>query len=404
MSWQDRIKPAAYTSPSGQRLEFMYEDVARDFSKKTTAFDFPDADGTYVQDLGVTGRRYPLRIFFSGDNYDQDAEVFEGMLSERGNGRLEHPMYGIVDVVPFGTISRVDALKTAANQAVLQVVFFETIGLVYPTSQEDPQGEVLTALNDFNESTALQVGDDLDLESAGSTVLFRNDYQLFLDKAKSDLQSIADTQDDVRSSFNTIYDSINRGIETLVGQPANLAFQTALFPQEAARAVTSITDRLSAYGDLITSTISTFTGSNDFHTRRLFAFSYVSAQALAVINNRFDTKPEALTAAETILDSLETVVDWADDGYGTLEQVDTGEAYQQLQNLVALTAGFLVEISFSLKQEKRITIDRDRTIIDLAAELYGEVDSQLDFLINSNNLTGSEILELPRGREIVYFI
>ena len=75
-----------------------------------------------------------------------------------------------------------------------------------------------------------------------------------------------------------------------------------------------------------------------------------------------------------------------------------------LRRFVAIAAGFLVEISFTLKQEFRITLDRPRTIIDLAAELYGEVDGQLDFLISSNNLTGSEILDLPRGREIVYYV
>jgi len=71
---------------------------------------------------------------------------------------------------------------------------------------------------------------------------------------------------------------------------------------------------------------------------------------------------------------------------------------------VALTAGFLVEISFNLKQERRIILTRNRSIIDLVAELYGTVDDQLDFLISSNDLSGSEILEVPKGREIVYYV
>jgi len=61
-------------------------------------------------------------------------------------------------------------------------------------------------------------------------------------------------------------------------------------------------------------------------------------------------------------------------------------------------------LSFSLKQERSIVLDRARTIVDISAELYGEVDAQLDFLINSNNLSGSEILEVPKGREIVYYV
>ena len=57
-----------------------------------------------------------------------------------------------------------------------------------------------------------------------------------------------------------------------------------------------------------------------------------------------------------------------------------------------------------LKQERSITLDRARTIIDLCGELYGSVDDNLDFAINSNGLTGSEILELPRGFDFVYYV
>ena len=125
---------------------------------------------------------------------------------------------------------------------------------------------------------------------------------------------------------------------------------------------------------------------------------------VSVVNNQFETKTEALEAAEAVLNQFQDVADWRDSNYDAIADIDTGEAYQKLQEAVALTAGFLVEISFTLKQERRIVLDRARTIIDLAAELYGSVDDQLDFLINSNRLTGSEILELPRGREIVYYV
>ena len=85
------------------------------------------------------------------------------------------------------------------------------------------------------------------------------------------------------------------------------------------------------------------------------------------------------------------------------ELVDTGETYLAMQNSTALAVGFLVELSFTLAQERRITLDRPRTLIDLVAELYGDVDSQLDFFIDTNDLSGDEIIELPAGREIVYY-
>ena len=414
MPWNERLREAAYTSPGGTRQTFDYEDVSRSIDKKTTGFNFPDANGTYVQDLGHAGHQYPLRLIFWGDDCDVDAQSFEDLLLEVGIGRLEHPVYGTVDVVPFGSITRRDDLKTAANQAILEVTFWETIGIIYPTGQTDPASDVLGAVSEFNDTAAAQLEDILELNTAVERVTFKNTYQNLLDNAKAGLTAIADAQDSVRQQFETINASINEGIDTLVADPLSLAFQTTLLIQAPARAAAAISARLSAYADLASSLISGDGAvvspgydnreSNGYHTRDLFAMAYVTGSVVSVVNNQFETKTDALQAAESILDQFDAVAAWRDDNYGSLSQVDTGEAYQQLQEAVALTAGFLVAISFSLKQERRIILDRARTIIDLAAELYGSIDDQLDFLITSNNLSGSEILELPRGREIVYYV
>ena len=84
--------------------------------------------------------------------------------------------------------------------------------------------------------------------------------------------------------------------------------------------------------------------------------------------------------------------------------IDTGETYTALQNSTALAIGFLVELSFTLAQERRFILTRPRSLIDLVAELYGEVDAQLDFFIDTNDLSGDEITELPAGREIIHYV
>lgn len=414
MAWNDRIREAAYTSPSGERITFGYENVSKKVDKKTTGFEFPDADGTFVQDLGHTGRKYPLRVFFWGDDYDQEADAFEAALLERGTGKLEHPIYGTVDVVPFGTITRRDDLKTGANQAVLEITLWETIGLIYPAAQNDPASAVLSAVDEYNDAVAAEFEEVTSLDSAVDGATFKNSYQALLDSASSGLRAIADVQDDVRTQFDAVVDSINQGIDILVAQPLTLAFQTAIMIQSPARALANIEARLDAYKNLAGSIISgddavvtpstDASSSNEFHTNDLYASTYVTGSVVSVVNNQFTTKTEALAAADEVLTQLEDVTNWRDQNFQSLGEVDTGGAYQQLQEAVALTAGFLVEISFTLKQERRVVLTRNRTIIDLVAEFYGSVDDQLDFFINSNDLSGSEILEVPKGREIVYYV
>ncbi len=142
MAWQDRVGEASYSSPSGQTVTFDFEDLTSYFEKKTAGFEFPDADGTYVQDNGVSSRRFPMRCIFWGNDCDLQADGFELMLSERGEGQLSHPLKGKKTVVPFGSVTRIDALKTQANQAIVELEFWETIGLVYPSGNIDPVFEI----------------------------------------------------------------------------------------------------------------------------------------------------------------------------------------------------------------------------------------------------------------------
>lgn len=413
MAWTDRIKEAVYISPSGVALRFDFEDVSRSFDKRTAAFETAGKDGTYIQDSGRGGRRFPMKVFLSGANYDLEANAFEAALAERGRGKLQHPLYGTFDVVPFGTISRLDALVTAANQAVITVVFFETTDL-FPTTQGDAGAALAAALDNFNQELAAEIAEDLDLASAVEETTFVDEYEAVLANVEATMRPIAETQEDVRVKFEAVISSIGRGIDVLIDEPLALARQTLRLVQLPGQAATSITARLDGYNNLFQALLgrigiqekseSDSRSSNRFHMADMYASGFVTGSVVSVLNHTFETKPEALAAAEVILDQFAELVVWRDDNYASLEQVDTGDSYQALQETVALTAGFLVELSFSLKQERRITLTRGRSIIDLVAELYGEVDSKLDFFINSNSLTGSEILQVPAGREVVYYV
>jgi hypothetical protein len=414
MGWQQRLKEAAYTSPSGERVVFTYENVSKETDKKTTAFDFPDLDGTYIQDLGHSGRKYPLRIIFWGDNYDEQAKTFDKMLDEKGPGRLEHPLYGTLSVVPFGKITRRDDLKTAANQCIYQITFWETIQRVYPDNQKSTRDSIFKSLGQYAENLAGELVDLLGLSSAVEKANFKESYQNLLGSVQNVLGDIADVQEDTRVEFNAIHDSIDNAIDILVDDPATLAFQTVQLIQTPGRTQGSIVARLSAYRDLLTGIITGNSAvrvkgldsqnSNAFHTDDLYASTYISGAVVSVLNHEYVTRSTAIESADAILTRFEELTNWRDDNFQSLEEIDVGSSYQQLQESVALTAAFITELSFSLKQEKSIILDRNRTIIDLSAQLYGEVDPQLDFMITSNDLSGDEIIELPRGKEVVYFV
>lgn len=416
-SWEDRLQEAAYTSPGGTRIRFIYEDVGRTTSKRTTAFEFPGVNDAYVQDNGHGSRRYPLRCIFTGNHCDKLATAFEAALLERGKGKLEHPLYGTFDVVPFGDINRRDDLKSAANQSIVEVTFWTTVDAVYPSGDSNPRSEILAALDGFDLAAAQQFT-AADLDSALQRANLKTTVRATLRQVSAALQNVADSVESVNREFRDLQSLVNFGLDVLVGQPLLLAQQIANLITAPARALAGIRSRLDAYRNLLNQLLSNSRSSsadralsanqrikaqNDFRVADLSANSAVAGSVRSVLETEFTTKVEAIEAANEIAEQLDTLTEWRERRFEELELIDTGESYQALQRAVALATGLLVEVSFSLVPERSIVLDRPRTIIDLAAELYGEVDERLDFLISSNNLSGSDILLLEPGRRILYY-
>jgi prophage DNA circulation protein len=412
------VGEAAYTSPGGTRMRFAYEDVSYELEKRTAAFSFPGVNGTYVQDNGHSERRFPLRCIFSGAECDREALAFESLLLERGAGRLDHPLYGRVDVVPFGTITRRDDLLTAANQTILEVVFWSTVGAVYPSSRLSPKHEVTQSLGRSSAALSGQFSRAMNLQTEARRANAKLTVAQALRNVQAALGQVAAVTESVNREFRDLQQQINFGIDVLIGTPLLLARSILNLITAPGRALAGILSRLQGYADLLDRMVASSKStpgdlsvlpalrlrlSNDFHTSSLFAAGAVMGSVTSVVNNTFTAKPQAIEAAERIIVQSEVLTAWNDGRFGDLEQIDTGEGYQSLQETVALAVGFLVEISFSLVPERAVVLDRPRSLIDLSAELYGSVDDRLDFLISTNRLTGSEILELPRGRRVVYY-
>src|SRR5690606_14357909 len=371
----------------------------------------------YVQDNGHGSRKYPLRCIFTGNNCDKLATAFEAALLERGKGKLEHPLYGTFDVVPFGDITRRDDLKSAANQAIVEVTFWTTVDAVYPSGDGNPRSEILAALDGFDLAAAQQFT-AADLASARQQANLKSTIRKTLRQVSATLQSVADSVESVNREFRDLQSLVNFGLDVLVGQPLLLAQQIANLITAPARALAGIRSRLDAYRNLLNQLLGNSRSSsadralsanhrsksqNDFRLADLSASSAVAGSVFSILQNEFTTKTEAIEAANEIAEQLDILSQWREQRFEELELIDTGESYQALQRAVALATGLLVEVSFSLVPERSIVLDRPRTIIDLAAELYGEVDERLDFLISSNNLSGSDILLLEPGRRILYY-
>ena len=111
-----------------------------------------------------------------------------------------------------------------------------------------------------------------------------------------------------------------------------------------------------------------------------------------------------MSAAGTIINLFEAVKEFDDTKVKTNSFVDTNSnMYFLLSDLVYKSVLLIINSSFALPMQRTIVLDRDRQLIELSAELYGSVD-YMDELIFENKLTADEIILLPMGKEITYYV
>jgi hypothetical protein len=231
-----------------------------------------------------------------------------------------------------------------------------------------------------------------------------NKYLNALKAAKSQLTSVISASARLLTRFKNIEDAIVFNINDLIGEPIVMARQTMNYLMLPSYSPAPVGDRFAAYRRLINGTVSTIpSDGNALAVSSLYAQTYVSGCVISAVETEFETQGDALNAAAFILEMFDAVNDWRDIYLEDFEVVDTGGTYEALQNAVAIAAGFLIQISFTLKHEFRITLTEPRSVVELVFELYGGLDEYYDFFINTNDLNGNEIIELPAGTTVKYY-
>lgn len=325
MTWQARTRQMAYTSPSGVRFVFDFEKADREFDKNTSGFNFPGVSGTYVQDLGHTDGRYPTRAIFWGDAHDLEAAAFRTALSESGRGRLEHPRDGLVDVVPFGKIKFREDLVKEANQTIIEVEFWESTIVLYPSGTTDPGGQVLNSVFNTLLESATIFADTIQIVSAVNKANLRNRFESSVGIIRSVLGEVVSADAVNFREFTTVADSIISDINELISTPQTLADQLNILLQIPANSTATIGSKTDGYNTVI----ETFTNSNnpdaqlrstinDFRNDELFAVGSVASLITSSINATFNTRSESVTAAANVVSQFDAVNVWREINYAGL--------------------------------------------------------------------------------------
>ena len=433
MAWNDEIQEAAYNSPSGKRQTFIYENVSRETDLKTASFVFPELDGALIQSLGLGGRTFPLKCIFSGASCNKEADSFEKLLSERGHGILEHPVYGKINVVPTGKIKRTDNILDGANESSVEVTFSETL-----VDKEESTSEVATvdkldaAMDEYEDAAVADFANNIYTDSI---------------EDKMQLQSVMKANAD--STFKGVEKMTknapkNKKRGTYANEVARTMIKMIRYPSKIA---TDALSKLTGY-QLMIKDIANNVKADPFGTKAVTnqwaattlawgsmvaALSYGVAKTAAEqsinqsasasssenaassrdddfdfsdsnSNGGFKSRADVLETAAQIAATFAEYSAYIDSQNKKNAFVDTGETYEKLLNVVTYSLRSLEETAFNLPVTRIITLDRDRQLFELLTEFYGKDGfNRQDQFINDNKLTADEIVLIPMGREVRYY-
>ena len=427
MSWRDRLRAGAITTPNGQRFSYDYEDLEKEVQKKTNIYTFGSTPGALVQDFGLGVTTYPLRIIFNGDNYDRTANSFETGAGFKGVSLLEHPIYGIKNVNITG-YRRLDRLKTAANQAIFEVELVETIIPAVPTSAEALKSTIIGDLNDLQDIQG-QAFDAVNYDNVSDLLAARERITQFVKDFSGGFENITNQVQGISDASDNTVNFITDNIDELLEDPPNLAASVYNLARIPARSTAAISSRVSAYIDTLANQVGEIAG--------LFGADLLNARTEAQLNttaalaglagstlfpdDTLLTRPAATDIVDDLLTAYRAVQNFLDtEQFNSLDESLTNtysvnDALNQgIKDIISKTAGNLLQLAFSLKQERIIFLDNETNMIPLCFKLYGgkiedEIvegtgKSKLDFLIETNELTGAELITIPKGREIRYYV
>ena len=466
MAWQDKTLEAKYTSPSGNEFPFHYEKVSRETNLKTGIFEFPDRDGAHVQHQGAGAKSFPLVCIFSGPDCMDKADAFEAALFERDVAELQHPVYGIIKVIPTGNIKREDDLVSALNESHVTVTFTETItGDATPMETvsldeiEATYDEVLeSAAADFAENISVDtVADELTLRSTLATEaqLIGDNMIPIVETNTAALGKFKEMMGELKSGINTLKSKITaaknmaRKTESFVVKGLNVARMILNIMKLPSKIFVNITEKIKGYSLLVTAIIKQFRNdpfgtkniANAYHSTNLVLTGCIAsiASGAAVSVARSATKPDktrtnrspAISSApsgdvagegtagnrvagmsredsvqivDNLLSMLELTKQFQDSKLEKNMVVDSNSStYLLLNKLVYSCVQLIMNVSLSLPMRRTIALNQDRQIIELVCELYGSVD-YIDKFIADNDLSADELEVLPMGREVTYHV
>jgi hypothetical protein len=408
MSWVERIQnDLVITTGDGQqyRPQWMNAQKAQEFN--IAEFEFIDVAGTLVNRSQPKANRYSLEIHFRGEDNLDERDAFQASSADPRAWVISHPFYGQITCQPI-SLSFDNSLY---NLTTVTGTVVETITLSGPVVTANPVDKIaadkdavdlaiaaafavgpapgtdeITSLTDSTQtaytqgSAAVKTTEDNEAyfnlfnEATAAIGAATSDPLLAMRATQALLNYPAQFSDNVTTRLNTLQDQFDKLSETL----SNYDTPSLKIGYEG---------QASAIIGAMTVAASTPATGNYFNRGQVLI---VINQLISVYNNYV-----------IYIDSLQST-----NGGSPSSYIPNSLGLQNLSDLVKYTVSVLFTIAQGAKQERSIVLEYDSNALLLTHRFYGlnDTGTNFDIFTDTNNIGINEILQIKKGRVILYYV
>ena len=392
MSWTNRINQTIkLTTADGNSYEPLYLLSPRRVDFNVSQFEFPNIDGTLVNRQNIKGYKYDITIIFQEELHRERYLQFEKSVKDKRPIEVLHPMYGLFNA---HIVSMVDD-PTALSSTRVSLSMIQTISEEYPKTVTDANNQVNIDFDNINETisesfdsnTELSTLDTVNMQSKTDSA-----YELGTSSVKSGNQS---------NEYILLYNAAKNSTSELVS--------FLVYPSLFIERVTYRLQLLKSQYDKLSLLVNTV---NDKLIYELYGNAYVSA----MVNTSVNPIEDDYNNTSDVLDVINTISNVYNDFITNLDNMQTPngsdldsyipnfETISNLTSMVNYALANLFDIALTANQKRTAILESDTNLILLAHRFYGASEDSFNRLISENKIGMNEIIEIKKGREVVYYV
>lgn len=425
LDFLDRLRQGSYLSPETTTEQFFHTDtLTKSGGKKIATMEILDNNESVSQDRGNATDRFPVSMYFIGDDFDKQLTDFEKLLKEHHTqdspGYLRHPLWGDINVFPVSWQSTIE-LKSGAGIGKMQVEFIEVFPKKYPESALD---SIDMASADLDDMSAIDFAANLVTATVATAKNIKDKIEAVVDT----ITTVTEAIETVEDAMTEIQSDIEGLVDDIGGNITELLFATQRLMRLPGNIIDSTMNKINTYRDMVSDIIDSITGDtgtggevttvevnkdnkkNNAVLLEAFAGFAVGCLAEAAAYTEFNSRVDTIEAIEIISDTIDvfnTAMENIRPDEDDIKYEYSGDFNFQslLANVTARINDLLLNKSFDLKAEKKITLTTKDDIMNLCYKYYNDIDiDTINYFCNTNKIGFDEFFELPVGREITIYV